>query len=215
MTQRQQKAGIFFDLDGTLINTLPDISGNLNQTRKHFGLKLLDSKEIQGNIGKGIEHLIRSCFQDVAIEKHPEILDVMMKFYGEMPYHGGELYKGALETLTNFHSKKSMVVGIVTNKPTIAAVGTVNHYLKDFPFALVWGPEKVSAKKPSPQHLLESIRHCKLDPKDCVYVGDDEVDYLTAKAANVEFYGAGWGFGSVRKTPGKILENIQDLLEFV
>ncbi len=210
VTYETHKRGVFFDLDGTLVNTLPDIAGNLNQVRAHFGLKLLNSNEIIGNIGKGIEHLIRHCFPELDASNREEGLRVMMKFYVEKPYHGGNLYPQVLEVLNHFISK-GFTVGIVTNKPTQAAISTVNHYFPDFPFKLIYGPEKVSAKKPDPRHLLEAISYCGLTPQNCYYVGDDEVDFLTADSAKVPFLGAGWGFGSVAKTPGKILQNFSDL----
>lgn len=210
MTRNSGKPGIFFDLDGTLVNTLSDIAGNLNQTRRHFGLKLLENQEIQGNIGRGVEHLIRSSFPEIAAADFPQVLEVMMKFYCELPFHGGEVYpgvEGVLEKLL----QKGYVVGVVTNKPTEAALSTIQHYLADFPFEIIWGPEKVSAKKPHPSHLLEAIQHCKLEISQCCYVGDDEVDFLTAQAAKVSFFGAGWGFGTVRRTQGPVLEAVTDL----
>jgi len=188
VTYQLQKRGVFFDLDGTLVNTLPDIAGNLNQVRSHFGLKLLNQQEIQGNIGKGIEHLIKSCFPELDASRLNEGLKVMMEFYVDKPHHGGLLYPHVEEVLNRFVAS-GLVIGIATNKPIRAALSTVKYYLPNIPFSLVYGPENVSAKKPDPRHLLEAISDCNLTPENCYYVGDDEVDFLTAQSANVTFFG--------------------------
>lgn len=214
VTYDTKTCGVFFDLDGTLVNTLEDIAGNLNQTRAYFKLKPLNTLEITGYIGRGVEHLIRNSFKDIDASNHGEVLRVMMQYYVDTPFHGGALYPNVLEVLGTLLSR-DYILGIVTNKPTKAALSTVKHYLPNVPFQLVYGPEKVSAKKPDARHLLEAISFCKLDPKNCFYVGDDEVDFLTAEAAEVSFFGAGWGFGSVKKTNGKILQNFSDLPNFL
>lgn len=207
------KRAVVFDLDGTLIHTLPDIVGNLNRLRQHFGFPPMPSVDVQPFIGKGAEYLIRHTFPNATTEvKVSEIIAKYVEYNTQMPHMGGYLYAGVVETLAELR-KRGFKLAIATNKPTEAALRTLRAYLPDTEFDWIAGPERVSAKKPNAAHLLEVLAKIDVHPEDAFYVGDDPVDLQTATAANVKFFGAGWGFGGVKTEDDRVFERFAQLLD--
>lgn len=208
-----RKIGIFFDLDGTLVDSLLDIVGVLNRVRAHYQFAPLEPHVVKPFIGKGGEYLLTHCVPGVA--NPSELLNVYRAFYVETPCYGGKLYPKVLETLQVLRSFSNCIMGVVTNKPTRSAEKTLESYLPQFKFDVIAGPECVSSKKPDPAHLLEVIDKFNIFPSNCWMVGDDEVDYLCAKAAQTQFLGASYGFGRVRDCPAVQLGTFTDLLPYI
>lgn len=188
---------ILFDLDGTLVNSLPDIAGVVNLVRDMRGYQALSDEEVRVHIGKGVENLVRGTFPEVLPSQRPLFVEDFKKVYYETPSMGGSLYPGVSETLEKLREIPGIKLAVVTNKPTIAAERTLAHYLPDFTFDEIAGPETVTEKKPSPVHLLEVIGRLNIPKESCWYIGDDEVDLECAAGARVRFLGACYGFGSV------------------
>lgn len=192
------KHAVLFDLDGTLINTLPDIVGVVNRVRVAFGLKERETPEIAKFIGLGAEHLVQGCFDEVVQDRStPSILAEFRSVYYREPHHGGHLYPGVMETLQSLR-QRNFLMGIATNKPERAARVSLAHYLPNFSFDEIAAPENVTDKKPSERHLLEPLERLGVRPEDALFVGDDRVDLVAATSANVYFLGASWGFGGVK-----------------
>lgn len=206
---------IVFDLDGTLINTLSDIAAVVNKTREFYGYSTLEVEHIRGAIGKGIEALVKGCFPEAKPEQIEGILKKHRELYLKYPHVDGKVYDGVQETLRKLRTFKDLKVGIATNKPKPVAVLTLKHYLPDFTFDVVYGPEDVSKKKPDPAHLLETLKFLGVEPGNAIYCGDDPVDLKTANAASVFFLGAGWGFGGVKIDGPQQLERFEQILTWV
>ena len=204
---------ILFDLDGTLINTLPDIVGVVNRVREELGLGVRPQPEIVRYIGKGAEVLVEGCFGEVLKLHSIEALVARFRsrYYLE-PHHGGHLYAGVEHTLDTLR-RSGLQIGVATNKPERAAQVTLQHYLPDFTFDIVACPENVSGKKPDPAHLTEPLQQLSVSNREAVFVGDDPVDLAAATAAGVRFFGAGFGFGNV-KAP-QMLQAFTDLLDYL
>ena len=188
---------ILFDLDGTLVNSLPDIAGVVNLVRDMRGYQPLSEEEVRVHIGKGVENLVRGTFPEILPSQRPMFVEDFKKVYYETPSLGGALYPGVAEGLKRLRQISGIKLAVVTNKPTIAAERTLSHYLPDLAFDEIAGPETVSAKKPSPVHLLEVIDRLKVPKETCWFIGDDEVDLECAAGARVRFLGASYGFGAV------------------
>ncbi|MBI1860957.1 MAG: HAD hydrolase-like protein [Deltaproteobacteria bacterium] len=202
-----------FDLDGTLINTLPDIVGVVNRVREEFGLKARPTPEVAVFIGRGAEHLIAGCFQEVlgTSTVTAVISQFRARYYAE-PHHGGHLYEGVEETLRKL-KKMGFKVGIATNKPERAAHVTLNHYLPNFVFDIIAAPENVPTKKPSGVHLTTALQALGVRPEDAHFAGDDPVDLAAAAEAGVKFYGISFGFGGVQAP--LMLKRFPELLDYL
>lgn len=188
---------ILFDLDGTLVNSLPDIAGVVNWVRSERGFHELSEEDVRVHIGRGVENLVRGTFPEILPSERPSFVEEFKQVYYETPSMGGALYEGVSESLRKLRDIPGVKLAIVTNKPTIAAERTLAHYLPGFSFDEIAGPEKVSEKKPSPAHLLEVISRLNVPKETCWYIGDDEVDLECAAGARVRFLGACYGFGAV------------------
>lgn len=209
--------GVLFDLDGTLIHTLPDITGVLNIIRTEFHLPPLEDKDVRSYVGKGAEHLIRESFKSVVPLNPGELLNKFRRSYLHAPHSGGYLYDGVEETLVQLRDRKHIKLGVVTNKSTAVAERTLQYYLPRITFDIIAGPERVSQKKPHPAHILEVLAGLNVEPSRAWFVGDDPVDAEAALAARVHFLAAGYGFGGVRAgvADNKILNDFKDILKMI
>jgi phosphoglycolate phosphatase len=188
---------VLFDLDGTLINTLPDITGIVNWVRRDLGLKTRSVEFVCKFVGKGAESLIAGCFSDLeASRKDAVSVEKFRALYCVKPHHGGSVYPGVPSILKELRSS-GYALGIASNKPEKNAKVTLEYYLPGFVFDIMAFPENVSAKKPSPLHLTEPLDRLGVEACSAYFVGDDPVDACAAEAAGVSFIGAGYGYGGV------------------
>jgi len=210
LTLKTNEIAILFDLDGTLIHSLPDICGILNRVRGEYSLSPLPDETICRWIGRGVEHLIAGSMPEVADQK--AAIERYRDSYLENPFAGGHLYPQVRETLQ--HLKDGGVrLGIATNKSSLVADRTLEYYLPGFKFEVVAGPERVSAKKPSPLHILEPLKKLGVPPEQAWFIGDDRVDLESAEGAGVKFLAAAYGFGGVKAPVSQQLQRFSEILE--
>ncbi len=184
------KKAIIFDLDGTILDTLTDLTNAVNETLKQFNLKKRTLSEIRSFLGYGADYLIKQALGD-----HVHLLDDALKFY--IPYlekHGENTtkpYEGISSLLNEL--KKDYRLAVVSNKHHEPVISLIN---KHFPntFDVVIGAMTDIPKKPAPDMLLKTINLLDLRAIDVVYIGDSEVDIKTAKNANCEVIAVTWGF---------------------
>ena len=207
------KTSILFDLDGTLIDSLPDIGGTLNLLRVRHGLPILPISGIRVFIGKGVEFLIEGCFKELGPSAVSPLVEEYRTLYADNPHMGGALFPGVLETLTKLRRNPNVLLGIVTNKPSYVVGKTLDVYLPGFHFDEIAGPEDVTEKKPSPLHILEVLDRIGGSPENTWYIGDDPVDFECAQAAKVRFLGATYGIGNVEVPEAMRLRCFAELLE--
>ena len=199
LAHQVQKVKILcLDLDGTLINTLPDIASAVNDLRVHLGLERLPSEVVLKGIGKGAESLIELCFpHHRGAQNHKLLMENFREILASNPQRGGEPYPGVTSTLQRL-ADMGITLAVITNKSTSVAQKTILSYFPGIPFAAVVGPESVSARKPSPRHLLEPLAELKMPVREAFFIGDDRVDFECACSAGVSFLWAAYGFGSVQ-----------------
>jgi len=202
---------IVFDLDGTLVNSLPDICGNVNRVREHLGLVAWDPARIRPHIGRGVEYLLSGALPESPAVDRPRLIDLFRAFYMETPALGGATYPGVRLALERIRSSPAVALGIATNKHTRVAERTLEHYLPGLAFDAVCGADSVSRKKPDPAHLLETLGRLGVAPARACFVGDDPVDLACARAAGVTFYAAAYGFGGVEADAEGRLESFGEL----
>lgn len=212
ISKNNNKIAILFDLDGTLINSLPDICGALNQVRAGYGLRAREGEEIRVWIGKGAGHLIEGGIPEIPAEVRPEAVKHYKDALLERPSFGGSLYPGVRSVLELFQAA-GVRLAVATNKSSKAAEASLAYYLPGFSFDSISGPERVSRQKPSPEHLLEPLKKLGIKPSAAWFVGDDPVDKACAEAAGVRFLAAGYGFGGVKAPKEQCLKTFTDLLK--
>ena len=181
-------SAIIFDLDGTLLNTLDDLTDATNAALTHFGCKERTKEEVRSFVGNGAERLIRQALPGK--EDDPDVAEVLSwykDFYAAHSQIKTRPYAGILEALAAV--KAEFPVAVVSNKPDEATKLLCKQYFGDV-YAL--GEGSAMPRKPAPDMVHRAMQVLGTDR--CVYVGDSEVDVLTAQNAGVPCLSVLWGF---------------------
>ena len=179
---------VLFDLDGTLLDTLADLTDAVNATMTRFCCPERTAQEVRQFVGNGAERLIRLALPGK--ENDPNISDVLAYFKEYYAAHSQiktSPYDGVLEALAAVG--KEFPVAIVSNKPDNAVKILCRQYFGDV-YAL--GQSDAYPRKPAPDMVYKAMAAIGADR--CIYVGDSEVDVLTAKNAGVPCLSVLWGF---------------------
>lgn len=204
---------LVFDLDGTLVDSLADICGNVNLVRRAMSLEPLPNAVICPHIGQGVEHLVQGAFPEIPPVRHDEVIEAFRVQYLATPHCGGTLYPGVVETLMPFRAMRNVRLAVATNKYSPIAEETLADYLPEVRFDAVFGPDRVPRKKPSGQHLLSTLAAVGVPPERALYVGDTWVDREAARNAGIPFLAAGYGFGAIERGDYPYLETFPALVE--
>ena len=190
-----QKFTILFDLDGTLIDTAPDLMNAHNHVMKKFGYETRSTDEIRNLVGKGAESMIgRSMWNQAKKElktiDDKEVKSQMIKefidYYGKNIANESKLIKGVKEFLV-WCKKNNISMAVCTNKTEHLAVDLLKQIkIYDY-FEYVAGYNTFEYCKPDPRHLTSIVEILQGDVKKTIMVGDSETDAESAKAANMPF----------------------------
>lgn len=184
-----------FDLDGTLLDTLQDLSDSANQALMQHHLPQRTATEIQSFVGNGVAQLISRAVPEGTTELvRQQVFADFIQIYDKnksvhtAPYPGID---DLLETLR----LSGIRLAVFSNKPDAAVAELIaGHFPQIFDYTL--GECKDLPKKPAPDGLRHIINHLGLNPEELLYIGDSEVDIATAKAAGVCCVSVLWGFRS-------------------
>ena len=181
------KIGILFDLDGTLLDTLQDLMDAVNHTLEQYGYPTRTLEQIRQAVGTGARNLIAKSIpgaEDAIIDR---ALADYQAYYKIHCQDKTKPYDGILQMLEQV--KEVYPVGIVSNKPD----GAVKLLCADY-FGEVYalGERDDCPRKPAPDMLYGAMRQLGIDR--CIYVGDSEVDVVTAAHAGVPCLSVLWGF---------------------
>jgi len=190
-----QKLTILFDLDGTLVDTAPDLMNAHNYVMRKFGYESKSTDDIRKMIGKGAKSLIgRSVWGQAKIEfskiKDKKITDEMvkefLKYYGDNILIESQLADGVKKFL-DWCKNKNISLAVCTNKPEHLAVDLLKKIKIYEYFEYVAGSNTFDYCKPDPRHLTSIIEILNGDYKKSLMIGDSETDAHTAKAAGIPF----------------------------
>ena len=209
--------GILFDLDGTLLNTLEDLADATNYALTRFGYPARTLEEVRRVIGNGAANQIRKSLPEGTPEETVEqVLSVYKAYYTEHCQIKTGPYAGIPEALEAL--KEKYPVAIVSNKPDPAVKALCADY---FPGIYALGEKPDCPRKPAADMVYKGMAAIGADR--CVYVGDSEVDVLTAKNAAVPCLCVLWGFRDRQdlvdaggehfcETTGDLVEKIEELI---
>lgn len=185
---------ILFDLDGTLIDTAPDLARVLNELRLKNKLPELPFKDIREQVSEGALALIRLGF-DISAD-HPKYLHLrseLLNRYEASICEASVLFPGLLSALESAEAK-NVPWGIVTNKPRHLSERLLNKMKLSKRCSVLVCPEDVQEKKPAPEPLIKAAETLNLQCEDIVYVGDHARDIEAAKAANMISVAVDYGY---------------------
>jgi phosphoglycolate phosphatase len=179
-----------FDLDGTLVDSIPDLTKAINLLREELDLPAVTSDQVRGYVGDGVGLLLQRALPEELFNQNRR--KRFMEIYTEHLTDETVIYPGIIEFLT-MHSDKPMAV--VTNKPQHLADILVER-LGLSPFFLhVIGAELALQRKPHPDMVHHALKLLDCDPERTVLLGDHHVDLRAAHAAKVKSCFCHWGLG--------------------
>lgn len=187
---------VFYDLDGTLLDTLPGIRRAINEALLRQGFPHSFSlKEAKTLIGDGSDALIRRSMKDLEKEGDFDRLKAeFLPLYREFQKTHSKPYNGMKE-MVRFLSERGIKQFVVTNKPNLLATEVIAEYFPPNTFIVVKGIEEGEKVKPDPHNVLSLMEQYGCDPKECLYVGDSKTDLLTAENASLPLALCLWGYG--------------------
>ncbi len=210
-------SAIIFDLDGTLIDSAPDIAAALNVGFARNGWPELDARHVERFIGNGPRRLITDILDDIGITHDDAAVERAfqgyLQAYLDDPAGRTRFYDHVPEDLAALRAA-GLRLGICTNKNHAVTGRVLDRLGLSGLFDLAIGADAVPACKPDAGHLRAVAEGMGLAPGSWAYVGDTAVDQATAKAAGVPFYVVPWGGGpQVKTTPDHRLTRLSDLLQ--
>lgn len=211
---------IVLDLDGTLIDSAPDLRSALNRLLAAEALEALSLEQVTGMVGDGVRVLVTRGFAALDRSLAEDELDAKCAdFLKDYEGNGAVLtrpYPGVVETL-QILKDNGHALAVCTNKPTHAAREILGELgMAGFFGVVVGGGELEGILKPDPRPLLETLRRMGVDPGRAVMVGDSKNDMETARAAGVASIAVAYGYA---KGPladlgaGMVIESFNELPE--
>jgi len=188
---------VVFDLDGTILDTIEDLSGALNGALTECGYPTLPTREIQAMVGNGADFLISKALEKCAHQPEDEAklkASYLPKYFANQR-NKTKPFPGIIPLLDELR-KRQINTYVYSNKPDFLAQDVVTHFFGRR-FAGVLGQKPGAKPKPDASPLLEMLASQKVDLKTAVFVGDSNVDIYTGQNAGLKTIGVAWGFRSV------------------
>lgn len=207
---------VIFDLDGTLLNTIEDLSKASNEALKAFGYPQHSVAACKRFVGSGIYKLVARSLPEE--KRDPEhilaVKAVFDQYYSTHSQEKTKPYPGILSLLETLQ-QRGIKCGVVTNKTDDYAKVLIAHYFGERVNRVIGQREGIPTK-PDPYSVQEMMAAFKVKREACLYVGDSEVDIETARAAGIYSIGVLWGFRSEEVLLGagadRIVADTEELL---
>lgn len=189
---------VLFDMDGTVLNTLDDLTDAVNAAMRNFALHEVSRDTVRANLGNGAGYLIDHVVPEECGDIFKENVCAWYK-----PYYDAHCriktapYDGIMDLMKKLKAQ-GVKLAIVSNKPN----GAVQVLAEDFFAGMLEtsvGESAAIRRKPSPDTVLAAAELMGMCKEECVYVGDSEVDVMTAKNAGMDCIAVDWGFRSRRQ----------------
>ena len=205
---------IIFDLDGTLLDTLGDLTDAVNHILQKHGYPLRTLQEIRTFVGNGAAQLLRRALPEGTDENTVQDLLAEYQIYY---LHHSEIrtapYEGITELLNQLQ-RRGIKMAVVSNKGDLQVKPLVAKYFPQIPIAL--GEQEGMRRKPHTDMVEHALRLLDIPREEAAFMGDSEVDGETANNANLPFLAVGWGFRDKEQllpySPALFLDRPEDLL---
>jgi len=211
---------VLFDLDGTLVDTAPDLGYALNLQRARHGLEFLPDAAIRPYASHGSRGLLEIGFGLLSTDANFEAMrSEYLDLYTQVMTRQPMLFDGMADALEGIE-QRGLRWGIVTNKPRRFTMPMVTHMGLDVRAGAVISGDDAPQPKPSPQTLLLACERMQIDPQTVLYIGDAERDIQAGKAAGMKTLVALFGYLSNTDQPQAwgadgCIQQPQDLLAYL
>tara|TARA_B100000963_G_scaffold337265_1_gene333078 strand:- start:161 stop:823 length:663 start_codon:yes stop_codon:yes gene_type:complete len=206
---------ILFDLDGTLIDTAPDLIGAHNHVMKKFGHNPKKLSDIKSLAGRGAWVMMQRSFKNEITDEETKkkMVDEFIRFYAKNINKESKPIKGIFKFL-EWAKSKNISMGVCTNKKEILAIDLLKKTDMYKYFEYVAGADTFEFNKPDPRHLTNVVEIIGGDLKKTIMVGDSEVDANSAHNANLPFVLVKNGYTEKSEKEIKHKELISDFVGF-
>lgn len=210
---------VIFDLDGTLIDTAPDLTAALNHVLTGEGRASLPISDVRNLVGHGARALIERGMGSGGTPPSASDTDRMLKLF--LSYYGANIasasrpFPGVLDILAQLRDRGALL-GICTNKPTALSLALLSALEMQTYFTAILGSDSLPVRKPDPLHLLEAVRQAGGVPGRAVMVGDTGTDIDTARAANIPVVAVSFGYTQIpvrELGPDSVIDQFTDLID--
>lgn len=184
---------VVFDLDGTLLDTLQDLAESVNEMLRQNGYPQRSEKEIRSFLGHGAMMLIKSALPEGTSDEEVErCLEFYRPIYKQNMNNHTQPYEGIMELLHTLR-QHNVKMAVVSNKPDAPCAALVKNLFNGY-IEIAIGDRPDVPRKPAREAVDEALKLLGAAPKNAVYVGDSEVDVLTARNAGIPCVAVTWGF---------------------
>ena len=208
-----------FDLDGTLVDTAPDLAAALNGMLATLGHATLPAERIPPLIGEGVDRFLTKALTESCGEPPPRAIlpaaaALFAELYGERLFQDSRVYPGVTEALSALE-QAGIALCCVTNKHSAFAIPLLEAALLREHFAFTLCADRVEDRKPKPDLLLAACTHLAVEPREMLYVGDSHTDVAAAEAAGCRVLVVDYGYDHGRPVDDLGDRVIGNLLEIV
>ena len=209
---------VLFDMDGTVLDTLGDLTNAVNHTLTAFGFPTRSRREAAGFLGNGAAWLISHAVpRGTDPEKTAEVLRAYQPWYDSHCAIETAPYPGILPMMERLQAA-GVKQAVISNKQDSAVRLLAEQHFPGLLETAV-GESPTVRRKPNPDAVLAALRHMGVSPENAVYIGDTEVDIVTAKNAELACAVVGWGFRTeeeLRRTwSGRIFQSARELCDWL
>lgn len=188
---------VIFDLDGTLVDTAPDLMAATNHALSLLQRRSITMPEMRSFVGHGAKALIERGFAATGDAIDGETLAYahveFLRYYENNISAGSAAFPGVIDLLERCKAAK-MELGVCTNKIECFSVQLLNALGLAKYFGAIVGPDTINIAKPDPAPLLETLKRLGCDAENAIMIGDSETDILTARAAGVPIIAVTFGY---------------------
>lgn len=215
--------GIIFDLDGTLLDTIADLTDSVNDVMKIYGWKEHDTAACKMMVGNGFRKLImRALPEEKQVDEAfvDEALDHFSKAYHKRYLNKTVPYEGILKLLEELE-EKGIKIAVNSNKRGDYTSALVNKFFSHFSWTAVYGEREKQGipKKPDPSAALEITKMMGLPKEEVLYIGDSKTDMQTGHNAGMDTIGVSWGFRGREELEENhasyVVDHPEDILKFI
>lgn len=209
---------VIFDLDGTILYTLEDLSDSLNTVLHREGYPLRTMEEVREFIGEGyrrlLERALPSGTEEVEIDRCTEL---WRKEYFNNIANKTRPYDGIIQLFKDLKDR-GLRIGVVSNKMDEATKEACDFYFNGYVDVAI-GDNPHRKRKPAPDNIVEAIRQLGTEIHKSIFVGDSNVDVQTARNAGIKFIGVSWGYRSsevlIQEGADLIIDRPKELLKLL
>ncbi|HJV65850.1 MAG TPA: HAD-IIIA family hydrolase [Geomonas sp.] len=205
---------LIFDLDGTLIDSLPDLCDATNTMREHFKLSTLSENEVRKLVGQGARSLVERALPGATAEQVEEGLQIFLDYNLAHIADKTRLYPGVVETLEALH-RRELSLCIVSNKNVALCREVLGKLGIEKFFPTVIGADSLPFRKPSPEPVLAVLKKYAAATRESVMIGDSINDMAAGEGAGVITVGCSYGYGDPSELAGAdfVVSEFQALLD--